>query len=125
MPAQSITSTALNPRNDFEPRAPPGSSLPPTGIMVPVIRSAISLSPRTVIIDYGEVISHSPSAADRAALEELAGVDRAKFWAAYWAHRPALDLAVEGVREYWAAIKADTGADWDDGRVCELWLADF
>jgi len=48
-----------------------------------------------------------------------------EFWAAYWAHRPALDLAVEGVREYWAAIKADTGADWDDGRVCELWLADF
>ena len=23
------------------------------------------------------------------------------------------------------AIAADTGADWDDGRVCELWLADF
>lgn len=93
--------------------------------MVPVTRSAISLSPRTVIIDYGEVISHSPSEADRAVLEELAGVDREKFWAAYWAHRPALDLAVEGVREYWTAIRADTGARWDDGRVCELWLADF
>jgi putative hydrolase of the HAD superfamily len=93
--------------------------------MVPVSRSAISLSPRTVIIDYGEVISRSPSAADRAVLEELAGVDRERFWAAYWAHRPALDLAVEGVREYWAAIMAAVGADWDDGRVCELWLADF
>jgi putative hydrolase of the HAD superfamily len=93
--------------------------------MVPVTRSPLALSPRTVIFDYGEVISYSPSAADRTTIEELAGVDREKFWASYWAHRPDLDLAVEGVREYWAAIKADTGADWDDGRVCQLWLADF
>jgi putative hydrolase of the HAD superfamily len=93
--------------------------------MVPVTRTALSLSPRTVIFDYGEVISHSQSAADRAVMEELAGVDREKFWASYWAHRADLDLGVEGVREYWAAIAADTGADWDDGRVCELWLADF
>jgi putative hydrolase of the HAD superfamily len=90
-----------------------------------VTRFALSLSPRTVIFDYGEVISCSPSAADRSVIEELAGVDREKFWASYWAHRPELDLAVEGVREYWAAIAADTGAGWDDGRVCELWLADF
>lgn len=107
------------------PVPPAERPLPAAGIMVPVSRSAISLSPRAVIIDYGEVISRSPSAADRAVLEELAGVDRERFWAAYWAHRPALDLAVEGVREYWAAIKAAVGADWDDGRVCELWLADF
>jgi putative hydrolase of the HAD superfamily len=93
--------------------------------MVPVTRSPLALSPRAVIFDYGEVISYSPSATDRTTIEELAGVDREKFWAAYWAHRPDLDLAVEGVREYWAAIKADTGADWDDGRVCQLWLADF
>jgi putative hydrolase of the HAD superfamily len=93
--------------------------------MVPVNRSPLALSPRTVIVDYGEVISRSPSAADRAVIEQLAGVDLDKFWASYWAHRPELDLAVEGVREYWAAIAADTGADWDDGRVCELWLADY
>jgi len=90
-----------------------------------VTATPLSLFPRTVIFDYGEVISCSPSAADRAAIEQLAGVDLDEFWASYWAHRPALDLAVEGVREYWAAIAADTGADWDDGRVCELWLADF
>jgi putative hydrolase of the HAD superfamily len=90
-----------------------------------VTRSALSLSPKTVIFDYGEVISFSPSEADRAAIEQLAGVDPAKFWASYWAHRAKLDLALEGVREYWAAICADTGAGWDDGRVYELWVADM
>jgi len=90
-----------------------------------VTRSALSLSPRTVIFDYGEVISHSPSAADRSVIEQLAGVDLDKFWASYWAHRPKVDLSVERVQEYWAAIAADTGADWDDGRVYELWLADY
>ncbi len=90
-----------------------------------VTRSELSLSPKTVIFDYGEVISFSPSDADRAAIELLAGVDPVKFWASYWAHRPQVDLALEGVREYWAAIAADTGADWDDGRVYELWVADM
>ncbi|HUN35535.1 MAG TPA: HAD family phosphatase [Trebonia sp.] len=88
-------------------------------------RSALSLSPKTVIFDYGEVISRPPSQADRAAIEQLAGVDPEKFWASYWAHRAELDLALEGVREYWAAISADTGADWDDGRIVELWSADL
>jgi putative hydrolase of the HAD superfamily len=90
-----------------------------------VTRSALSLSPKTVIFDYGEVISFSPSQADRAAIEQLAGVDPEKFWAAYWAHRADLDLALEGVREYWAAIAEDTGAGWDDGRIYELWVADM
>lgn len=90
-----------------------------------VTRSALSLSPKTVILDYGEVISFSPSAADRAAIEQLAGVAPQRFWASYWAHRAELDLAHEGVREYWAAIREDTGADWDDGRVYELWVADL
>jgi putative hydrolase of the HAD superfamily len=90
-----------------------------------VTRSPLKLAPRTVIFDYGEVISFSPSQADRAAIEQLAGVDPDKFWASYWAHRPGLDLAVEGVRAYWAAIAADTAAGWDDGRIYQLWVADL
>jgi putative hydrolase of the HAD superfamily len=78
-----------------------------------------------VIFDYGEVISLSPSEADHATIELLAGLDPEKFWASYWAHRPELDLALEGVRQYWTAIAADTGADWDDGRIVELWAADL
>jgi len=90
-----------------------------------VTRSPLSLAAKTVIFDYGEVISLRPSEADRAAIEQLAGLSPEKFWASYWAHRAELDLAREGVREYWAAVAADTGADWDDGRVVQLWAADL
>jgi putative hydrolase of the HAD superfamily len=83
------------------------------------------LSPNTVIFDYGNVISLPQSAADLAAIERLAGVDPEKFWASYWAHRHEVDLGVEGTRAYWAAIAAETGADWDEGRVFELWIADL
>lgn len=86
---------------------------------------SLSLSPRTVIFDYGEVISCSQSAADQAVIEELAGVDPEKFWASYHAHRLELDLGVQGTRAYWDAIAADTGAAWDDARVHELWVADL
>lgn len=78
-----------------------------------------------VIFDYGDVISLPQSAADKAVIEELAGVDPDKFWAAYQAHRPALDLGAEGVRAYWAQVAADTGAAWDSGRMHELWIADL
>jgi putative hydrolase of the HAD superfamily len=97
-----------------------------------VTREPISLPGRVVIFDYGDVISLPQTAANRAVIERLAsaggadgGADVAKFWTAYQAHRNALDEGVTGVRAYWRAIAADTGADWDDARVCELWAADF
>jgi putative hydrolase of the HAD superfamily len=90
-----------------------------------VNRAPISLPGRTVIIDYGEVISLSQSAADREAIRALAGVDGEPFWAAYHAHRDGLDQGAAGVCAYWRAIAADVGADWDDARVHELWAADF
>jgi len=93
--------------------------------MVPVTDTALPLSPRTIIFDYGDVISLPQSAADRAAIERLSGVDPEKFWSSYWAHRLELDLGVEGSRAYWAAIAAETGADWDEARLCDLWIADL
>ena len=89
--------------------------------------SAVSfyLPARTVIFDYGDVISLPQSPGDRAAIERLAEVDPEKFWASYWAHRLEVDLGVEGSRAYWDTIAAETGADWDEGRVCELWTADL
>jgi putative hydrolase of the HAD superfamily len=98
-----------------------------------VIREPISLPGRTVIFDYGEVISLSQSPADRAELERLAGVSAgngdgaasARFWAAYHAHRDGLDQGTAGVAAYWRAVAADIGASWDEGRVHELWAADF
>ena len=90
-------------------------------------RAPISLPGRTVIFDYGEVISLRQSDADRAALERLAGVegDAEKFWRAYSAHRDGLDQGGAGVAAYWRAIADDLGATWDQARVHELWVADF
>ena len=91
----------------------------------------MSLPGRTVIFDYGEVISLAQSEADRAVIESLAGAGTGdgpsaeRFWAAYSAHRDDLDLGKAGVTAYWQAIARDTGARWDETRVHELWIADF
>jgi putative hydrolase of the HAD superfamily len=95
-----------------------------------VRREPLSLPGQTVIFDYGEVISLTPSPADRAVIAGLAGVagdDAAaqRFWRAYFAHRDGLDQGTGGVAAYWKAIAGETGADWDEGRVHELWAADF
>ena len=88
-------------------------------------RAPISLPGRTVIFDYGEVISLAQSPADREAIRSLAGVDAEPFWRAYFAHRDGLDQGSDGVAAYWRAIAAEVGAEWDDARVHELWAADF
>lgn len=90
-------------------------------------RAPLSLPGRTVIFDYGEVISLTPSPTDRAVIARLAGVngDDGPFWAAYFAHRDGLDQGTAGVAAYWRAIADDIGASWDDARVHELWAADF
>ena len=90
-------------------------------------RAPISLPNRTVIFDYGDVISLTQSAADRAVIERLAGVeaDAEKFWRAYAAHRDGLDQGSAGVAAYWQAIADEIGAAWDEARVHELWVADF
>jgi putative hydrolase of the HAD superfamily len=92
-----------------------------------VTRAPISLPGRVVIVDYGDVISLPQSAADRAAIEALAGAgsDSGPFWRAYFGHRDGLDQGRAGVAAYWRAIAADIGASWDDARVHELWAADF
>jgi putative hydrolase of the HAD superfamily len=90
-----------------------------------VTRAPISLPGRTVIFDYGDVISLNQSAADREVIRSLAGVNAEPFWIAYFAHRDGLDQGTAGVCAYWRAIAAEVGADWDDARVHELWAADF
>ena len=90
-------------------------------------RAPISLPGRTVIFDYGEVISLRQSAADRAAIERLAGVegDAEKFWRAYAAHRDGLDQGGAGVAAYWQLIADEIGVVWDEALVHELWVADY
>ena len=94
-----------------------------------MIRTPLPLPGRTVIFDYGEVISLPQSQADRAVIASLAGAGDGpaaeRFWAAYSAHRDGLDQGTAGVAAYWRAIARDTGARWDEARVHELWAADF
>lgn len=84
----------------------------------------ISLSPRVVVFDYGEVISREPSASDRALLVERAGVAPEPFWTAYWAHRDGLDRGTTSIAEYWNAVARDTGAEFSALDVHELWAID-
>ncbi|ROP78063.1 MULTISPECIES: HAD family phosphatase [unclassified Frigoribacterium] len=86
---------------------------------------SISIPGRTVVFDYGEVISRFPDDASRRRIEELAGVEPAALWPSYGAHRHALDHGRLTATAYWRAVEADTGADWSRTRVHELWAADF
>ncbi len=86
---------------------------------------AISIPDRVVVFDYGEVISRSPSAPDRAALVAISGCHDTEFWDAYWAHREPLDQGSISIPEYWALLAADLGVRWTASTVHALWIADF
>jgi putative hydrolase of the HAD superfamily len=90
----------------------------------------LSIRDRVVVFDYGEVISHSPSDADRSQLIHAAGVTNdpervAVFWAAYDRNRDDLDQGILSIRDYWRAIAAELGTTWGDAAIDRLWLADF
>ncbi|MCD2443989.1 HAD family phosphatase [Agromyces sp. SYSU K20354] len=84
----------------------------------------ISLTPRVVVFDYGEVISRAPGAAEQAALLARAGVAADPFWTAYWAHREGLDRGTTSIDAYWQAVARDVGAEWNPIDVHELWAID-
>ncbi|WP_400993871.1 HAD family hydrolase [Agromyces sp. GXQ0307] len=95
--------------------------------MPATIPAPIALSPRVVVFDYGEVISHSPSDADRAALLARAGVagdGAAAFWRSYWTHRDELDRGTLAISDYWARVARDLGTDWSEVDRHELWAID-
>lgn len=89
---------------------------------------SISIPGRVVVFDYGEVISHTPSDADRAEILKAAGIgpDRADaFWAAYWEHRPPLDQGTVLVADYWRTVGRDLGVQWTPSQLHSIWVADF
>lgn len=85
----------------------------------------ISIPDKTIVFDYGEVISIMPTDADRAQLTKLAGVEGPRFWEAYWRHRDALDQGTKTVKEYWTSIGEDLGMTWNTAQLHRLWLIDF
>jgi putative hydrolase of the HAD superfamily len=80
---------------------------------------------RVVVFDYGEVISLSPTPADRSALLSVADVAADPFWAAYDRHRDDLDRGTLDVPAYWQRVADDVGAAWSASDVHRLWAADF
>ncbi len=86
---------------------------------------SLHIPDRVVLFDYGEVISRSQSEADRLALTEIADADQDPFWAAYWRHRDDLDQGTASIRDYWARVASDLGANWSAPRVQQLWAADY
>ncbi|RIX31420.1 HAD family hydrolase [Amnibacterium setariae] len=86
---------------------------------------ALSLSPRAVVFDYGEVISYTPSDEDRAAMVAEAGVEAEPFWRAYHADRDRLDEGVLSTTDYWLGIGAACGQRWDVPKAQRLWALDF
>ena len=85
----------------------------------------ISIPGRVVLFDYGEVISVSPSAEDRAELLAIAGAEPEPFWRSYDGHRDELDRGTLAVPQYWARVAADVGADWSLATVQRMWAIDF
>ena len=94
------------------------------GWMPSTVPAPISLAPRVVVFDYGEVISREPTQADRDRLVARAGADDESFWPAYWSHREALDQGTATISEYWSAVADDLGVEWDAVDVHELWAID-
>lgn len=86
---------------------------------------SISLPGRTVVFDYGEVISRTPSAEDRARLVEAAGVPAEDLWRAYDADRDRLDQGLLSTTDYWLGIGAACGVEWDVPKAHLLWSLDF
>lgn len=86
---------------------------------------SITIPDRVVVFDYGEVISRTPTDADRAALLALAGVDADVFWPAYWRHRDELDQGTLSTSAYWQRLAAEFGTTWSASRLHELWVADY
>lgn len=90
----------------------------------------LNIPDRVVLFDFGEVISRSPSAAERAAMLAVTGIpadsDAADlFRRSYESGRDDLDRGTISVPQYWAAIAESLGVTWPLSVVQQLWAHDF
>jgi putative hydrolase of the HAD superfamily len=85
----------------------------------------IRIPDRVVVFDYGEVISVSPSEADRASLVEISGLEAGLFWELYERYRLDLDHGLMLPHEYWKLVARDAGVEWSPAKLQQLWAADI
>ncbi|NLW08463.1 MAG: HAD family phosphatase [Firmicutes bacterium] len=74
---------------------------------------------KAVIFDYGAVISTPQPKKEIRAMEKLAGVDRERFWEAYWRYRLDYDTVLT-TEEYWRKVFAACGAVWREDLLRQL-----
>lgn len=86
---------------------------------------SIRIADRVVVFDYGEVISLTPTAEDRAKILELAHSSDDLFWPTYWRFRDDLDRGTLSVSAYWGLVATELGVEFAPSRVQQLWAADF
>lgn len=80
--------------------------------------------PRPIVFDLFGVIALPQSPGARHRIEEIAGVDPAAFWDAYWALRKPYD-AGQPSAAYWAAVAERLGVRFAAGTVRALIDADL
>lgn len=73
--------------------------------------SAAHAAPRTLLVDYAEVVTFAQPAAAIEAMADLLGLGQAIFVERYWRHRPPYDRG-GSPRAFWSAVAE---ADVDDG----------
>jgi putative hydrolase of the HAD superfamily len=71
---------------------------------------------------FGVIARHQPEHSKQK-LEELAGVDPAVFWEAYWKQRVAYDRGIRAP-EYWQSVGSVVGREFDASEVAALTVAD-
>ena len=93
--------------------------------MPPTAPAPISLAPRVVVFDYGEVISRSPERRPTRRLARPRGRRRRTRSGRRTGRIASRSTSgTTSIAEYWAAVARDVGAEWDAIDVHELWAID-
>jgi len=79
---------------------------------------------RTVLFDYGMVLSGPPDPAAWSAIRSITGLGEAPLHTAYWAFRHEYDRGALTGTAYWHAVAAQTGIVLTDTQIAALFAAD-
>ncbi|XVQ13141.1 HAD family hydrolase [Spirillospora sp. CA-255316] len=70
-----------------------------------------------IVFDYAGVISHAPPEEAGALLPPAAGVEPARFWPVYWAHRKPYDMGAVTAAGFWEEVCGRLGVPANDDLV--------
>ncbi|MGW0747998.1 HAD family hydrolase [Streptomyces sp. NPDC002587] len=80
---------------------------------------------KAVLFDMFGVLARLQSPESQAALEGTAGVDRERFWAAYWSQRAPYDRGDVAGPAYWKGVCETLGIPLDERLTADLIAADL